>query len=217
MDSRHTTINCMAPRGWNGQLLTRDGPSLMSPYFAGTRVNADTRYPFRGGSPYGVGSPAISAEDANRLSVSELPSSFDWGSANIEMYQVSDAEWGLLTQAEGIVDMRDDLNAALGMIDTLDARDRANYNTQSTVTMPTNTASVDYSPDTVYASAPTAQVTQAMDIGTHNFGELGCSVAADGDGTYTFTITAETADPAGPHDISIDIKGEVPDTQDIDP
>lgn len=217
MDDRHSTQGPGTAQGWGNQLVTRDGSQLNSPYSAGARLSSNMRWPTRGHSPYFVGSGGLSLAARNRLNIPESGSSFDWGDAELADAQVENEEWGTSLQAEALVDTRTGLNEALGRINALDGRDRANHNTQATVSMPMGLAVVDYSPNTVYSAPPTAQVTQGCAIGVHNFGQLGCAVSADGDGTYTFSISAENADPLAAHDISIDIKGSVGDSEDIDP
>ncbi len=205
------------PDTWWNQVPTPGTTSALSPYFPGSGVSDSLMHMAHRRSPFYPGTPPISVGDESTYSIDSIPSSHAWDDTTLSDERYSQSDYESQTFGIAAYNSANNYNTLHSRVETLDARDRANYNTQATVSLPAGDTTVDYSPSTVYSSAPTAQVTQAVALSTHDFGAISCTVTADGDGTYTFGIEVETSDPAAPRNFSIDIKGPVADSEDIDP
>lgn len=206
-----------SPDTWHNQITTQGSSVALSPYFPGTGMSESVQHQAHGRSPYFPGTPPMNAVDETAFTLDAAPSALDWDDTTLSDERYSQNDYESQTFGQGVFNLTNTLNTLSSRIGTLDARDRANYNTQASVSLPAGDTTVDYSPSTVYSSAPTAVVTQACSLTAHDYGAISCTVTADGDGTYTFGIEAENVNAAAPQNISIDIKGPVADTEDIDP
>jgi hypothetical protein len=174
-------------------------------------------WPERRGSSYSPGSDPIPIDELGNYEIDDVPTSYDWDGTTMNDERPDQGDFDSHTVGGLNVDFQNQLNVLHDRVSILDDRDRGAHNITCE--------------DTMVADAFTmAHTTTGAYEGLNNFGvqctsgtagwEPGFSVSSvvhNADGTVSFDVTAQAAAPAGGGTVVMDIKGEVPVDEDIDP
>lgn len=189
-----------------------------SPYQPGSSFGENLSHPIVAMSPYAPGSPGMSYADEQSFNLAAVAATFSWGGTAIAADQISNAQYKGSSFTSIIKDMVEAINTALGRLDELDERSRANYNVKDLVSVANGNATATITTDLAYAEAPTVMATNCNDPATWDPGNLSVHTPIqNADGTWNFTLTCENANASGGAlNVALDIKGAVADSTDID-
>jgi hypothetical protein len=198
--------------GWENSRWTPGTAEISDPYCPGTMPGKDTIWPPRRGSPYAPGTAVVPDSELDPYQVAGAPSSFAWDDDTLSGERVTQSEMDSMTLGMHHVDMQSQINNVHGRVQTVDERMRADYPRVQDETYGAGLVVDTFTTDLPYDSQPTITFTPSWDSG----GWWIDNWVANADGTYTFDLNVANA-PVGATAITLNVKGEVADTTDIDP
>jgi hypothetical protein len=217
VDNYFTRETSHAPKTYQNSLWSTGTASIDDPYSPGTGLGINTMWPERRGSSYSPGSDPIPIDELGNYEIDDVPTSYDWDGTTMNDERPDQSDFDSHTVGGLNVDFQNQMNVLHDRVAILDGRDRAAHNITVEDTMAGGAFNLAYTTADAYTGTTDFGVQCTSGTAGWETGFSVTNVAQNADGTISFDVTSQAAAPPGGGTVVMDIKGEVPADEDIDP